>query len=85
MSWQRLTQRQTNSRALGRIEKIHVAPPHEPATIKRCIAKAEGKPIYAYADLYQDISADTAMINGYYLSLEGGVPGVTVVQMYQVR
>ncbi|KAJ6622318.1 hypothetical protein B0H10DRAFT_907960 [Mycena sp. CBHHK59/15] len=58
-----------NEPALGRIEKIHVSPPHGPATIKRCIAKAEGKPIYAYAELYQDISADTAMINGYYLSL----------------
>ncbi|KAJ7083546.1 hypothetical protein C8R44DRAFT_822348 [Mycena epipterygia] len=54
-----------NEPALGRIEKNHVSPPHMPEAIKRCIAKTEGKPIYAYGELYQDIAADTAMANGY--------------------
>ncbi|KAJ7464073.1 hypothetical protein FB451DRAFT_1179914 [Mycena latifolia] len=64
-----------NETALGRIEKIHICPPHEPATIKRCIAKAEGKPIYAYAELYQDISADVPLISGSYISLMKGTVG----------
>jgi hypothetical protein len=45
-----------NKPALSRIEKIHISPPHEPGSIVRCIARAERKPIYAYAELYQDIS-----------------------------
>ncbi|KAJ6528731.1 hypothetical protein DFH09DRAFT_1185610 [Mycena vulgaris] len=58
-----------NEPAVGRIEKIHVSPPHTPATIKRCIAKAEGKAIYAYAELYQDISSQSAMVDGNHISL----------------
>ncbi|KAJ7146943.1 hypothetical protein C8R44DRAFT_758519 [Mycena epipterygia] len=56
--------------ALGRVEKIHISPPHSPATIKRHIARVEGKSIYGYtAQLYEDISADTAIVDSSYLSL----------------
>ncbi|KAJ7120206.1 hypothetical protein C8R44DRAFT_787778 [Mycena epipterygia] len=56
--------------ALGRVEKIHISPPHSPMTIKRHIAKVEGKSIYAYvAQLYEDVSADTAIVDSSYLSL----------------
>ncbi|KAJ7070459.1 hypothetical protein B0H15DRAFT_1027724 [Mycena belliarum] len=43
--------------SIGRIPKFSIPPPHNYATLKRCIAKVEGKPIYAYADLFVNISA----------------------------
>lgn len=56
--------------ALGRIKKIDISPPHTPATIKRCIARAEKKPIYAYtAQLFADISCETPMDDGSFVSL----------------
>ncbi|KAJ7631479.1 hypothetical protein B0H17DRAFT_1109175 [Mycena rosella] len=59
-----------NEPALGRVEKIRISPPHTAATTKRCIAKAEGKPICAYAgQLFADIAADTVMANSAYISL----------------
>ncbi|KAJ6566798.1 hypothetical protein B0H19DRAFT_895175, partial [Mycena capillaripes] len=56
----------SNEPAVGRIERILVSPPHGPASIKRHIAKVEGKPIYAYSELYEDISAQQAMNDGYF-------------------
>ncbi|KAJ7748288.1 hypothetical protein DFH07DRAFT_747376, partial [Mycena maculata] len=50
--------------ALGRIEVLHVCPPYEAGSIKRCIAKAEGKSIYAVADLYSNIASSEAIENG---------------------
>jgi hypothetical protein len=59
--------------ALGRIKKIDISPPHTPATIKRCIARAEKKSIYAYmAQLYPDISSETLMDDGSFISLFRG-------------
>ncbi|KAJ7762866.1 hypothetical protein B0H14DRAFT_2403597, partial [Mycena olivaceomarginata] len=56
--------------ALGRIKKIDISPPHTPATIKRCIARTEKKPIYAYtAELFADISCETPMDDGSFVSL----------------
>ncbi|KAJ7146948.1 hypothetical protein C8R44DRAFT_758529 [Mycena epipterygia] len=56
--------------ALGRVEKIHISPPHSPVTIKRHIARVEGKYIYGYAaQLYEDVSADTTIVDSSYLSL----------------
>ncbi|KAJ7676604.1 hypothetical protein DFH06DRAFT_1291581 [Mycena polygramma] len=43
--------------SIGRVERFKISPPMEPAAIKRCIARIEGKPIYRYATLYEDISA----------------------------
>ncbi|KAJ7844323.1 hypothetical protein B0H13DRAFT_2411541 [Mycena leptocephala] len=47
--------------AMGRVLKADVAPPWSISSIKRCIAKAEKKPIYAVADMYEDISAHEAL------------------------
>ncbi|KAJ6594353.1 hypothetical protein B0H19DRAFT_1095133 [Mycena capillaripes] len=40
--------------AIGRIDQMEIAPPRDVSSLKRCIARAEKKPIYAYADLYGD-------------------------------
>lgn len=37
---------------LGRIDRTLVSPPHGSTTLLRYIAKVEGKPIYAYSELY---------------------------------
>ncbi|KAJ7464850.1 hypothetical protein B0H11DRAFT_2050142 [Mycena galericulata] len=64
--------------AIGRIERFRITPPLEPASIKRCIAKTEGKPIYVYADLYEDISATEAMSDGSsYASIQNETAGHT--------
>ncbi|KAJ7106436.1 hypothetical protein C8R43DRAFT_906233, partial [Mycena crocata] len=55
--------------AKGRIDKMHVAPPYTVQSIKRCIAKTEGKPIYAYAELYEGISALRATSDEVYIAL----------------
>ncbi|KAF8212658.1 hypothetical protein K438DRAFT_1957276 [Mycena galopus ATCC 62051] len=41
--------------ALGRIDISIVAPPRDALAIKRSVARAEGKPVYAFADLYTDL------------------------------
>ncbi|KAJ6554297.1 hypothetical protein B0H19DRAFT_1262678 [Mycena capillaripes] len=65
----------SNEPALGRIERIHVSPSHGTASIKRHIAKVEGKPIYAYAELYEDISAQCAMDNKYFSLMKSDSAG----------
>jgi len=47
--------------AIGRILKADVAPPWSAPSIKRSVAKAEKKPIYLFADIYQDISARNSL------------------------
>ncbi|KAJ7894407.1 hypothetical protein B0H14DRAFT_2683008 [Mycena olivaceomarginata] len=42
--------------AIGRIDRSTIAPPRDALAIKRRIAGAEGKPIYAFAELYADVS-----------------------------
>jgi hypothetical protein len=49
--------------AVGRIDPSLIAPPRNALAIKRCIAKIEGRPIYAFADLYEDVSDDHPMAN----------------------
>jgi hypothetical protein len=67
--------------ALGRIERFRISPPPKVVSIKRCIAKAEGSPIYAYAELYEDISAEKAMKDGsIYPSIQDGSAGCTETQ-----
>ncbi|KAJ7050981.1 hypothetical protein C8F01DRAFT_1177040 [Mycena amicta] len=46
--------------ALGRINRESIAPPCNALSVKRCIARAEGKPIYEFADLFIDVSAVAA-------------------------
>ncbi|KAJ7663315.1 hypothetical protein DFH06DRAFT_1128640 [Mycena polygramma] len=64
--------------SIGRLEKIRICPPLRWASIKRCIAKTESKPIYAYGDLFADISAERAMGNAaFYASVADGTAGST--------
>ncbi|KAJ7491366.1 hypothetical protein B0H11DRAFT_2008826 [Mycena galericulata] len=66
-----------NEPSLGRIERILVPPPHGPTSIKRHIAKVEGKPIYAYSDLYENISALQAMSDKHFSLMQNNSPGWT--------
>ncbi|KAF7299989.1 hypothetical protein MKEN_01321000 [Mycena kentingensis (nom. inval.)] len=43
---------------LGRIDRLAIAPPMDVRAFKACVARAEGKHIYAYADLYGAINGD---------------------------
>ena len=47
--------------SLGRIRVDFVAPPHSPASIKRCISRVEKIPALAHADLFEDISCETPL------------------------
>ncbi|KAJ7501817.1 hypothetical protein B0H11DRAFT_1799599, partial [Mycena galericulata] len=49
----------TNEPALGRVERESLAPPRNAVSVKRRIARVEGKPIYRLADLFTDVT-DTA-------------------------
>ncbi|KAJ7785044.1 hypothetical protein DFH07DRAFT_786576 [Mycena maculata] len=46
--------------ALGRVERESIAPPRSALSVKRRIAKVEGKSIYRLADLFTDVTADQA-------------------------
>ncbi|KAJ7631554.1 hypothetical protein DFH06DRAFT_1303635 [Mycena polygramma] len=47
--------------SLGRLERVRIAPPICPESIKRCIAEVEASPSYANAGLYLDISSEAAL------------------------
>ena len=76
--------------SLGRIRADSVAPPHSPASIKRCISRVEKTPALARADLFADISCDTPLEEGYIsiLRTDGSGPGLSpnepmaIVQMH---
>ncbi|KAJ6460858.1 hypothetical protein DFH09DRAFT_959610, partial [Mycena vulgaris] len=46
--------------ALGRVKRESIAPPRSALSVKRRIAKVEGKPIYRLADLFTDFTVDQA-------------------------
>ncbi|KAJ6578356.1 hypothetical protein B0H19DRAFT_1123012 [Mycena capillaripes] len=46
-----------NESALGRVKRESIAPPRDALSVKRRIARAEGKPIYEFADLFTDMLA----------------------------
>ncbi|KAJ7486333.1 hypothetical protein B0H11DRAFT_1671155, partial [Mycena galericulata] len=50
----------TSEPALGRVERESLAPPRNATSVKRRIARVEGKPIYRLADLFTDAMTDTA-------------------------
>ncbi|KAF7351636.1 hypothetical protein MSAN_01596200 [Mycena sanguinolenta] len=58
-----------NEPSLGRVERNLISPPHSPPTIRRYIAKVEGRPIYTYSEFYQNISAQQALKDNIYLPL----------------
>ncbi|KAJ7601856.1 hypothetical protein DFH06DRAFT_1260106 [Mycena polygramma] len=45
---------------VGRVLKAAVVPPWSATSIKRCIAKAEKRPIYSFADMYYNIATRQA-------------------------
>ncbi|KAJ7651332.1 hypothetical protein FB45DRAFT_820840 [Roridomyces roridus] len=63
-----------NQPAIGCIERSHIAPPFTPASIRRCIAKAERKPVYAYfSAVYADIMAQKPLHDHMPIRAEVGV------------
>ena len=63
--------------SLGRIQADSVAPPHSPASIKRCISRVERTPALAHADLFADISCKTPLKDGHILILRNDGPGLS--------
>jgi hypothetical protein len=63
--------------SLGRIRIDSVAPPHSPASIKRCISRVEESPALAHADLFADISCDTPLKEGHISILRTDGPGLS--------
>jgi hypothetical protein len=76
---------------LGRIRADSVAPPHSPASIKRCISRVEKTPALAHADIFADRSCDTPLKQGHISILFTDGPGLSpnkpmaIVQMPIVR
>ena len=64
-----------------------VAPPHSPASIKRCISRVEKTPALVHADLFANVLCDTPLKEGHISILHTDGPGLTpnqpmaVVQM----
>ncbi|KAF7336231.1 hypothetical protein MVEN_02171000 [Mycena venus] len=56
--------------AIGRIDRSTIAPPRNVLSIKRGIARVEGRPIYAFADLYADVT-EGPLANDAFVSLVG--------------
>ncbi|KAJ7135837.1 hypothetical protein C8R44DRAFT_769142 [Mycena epipterygia] len=50
--------------ALGRLERESIAPPRNALSVKRRIARVEGKPIYELADLFADTKANNPSSSG---------------------
>ena len=63
--------------SLGRIRVDFVAPPHSPASIKRCISRAEKIPALAHADLFADISCETPWNERHISILQTDSPGLS--------
>ena len=64
--------------SLGRIRADSVAPPHTPASIKRCISRVEKTPALVYANLFADISCDAPLKEGHIKILHTDCPGLSV-------
>ena len=62
--------------SLGCIWADSVAPPHSPASIKRCISGVERTPALAHADLFADISSDTPLKEGHISIFHTDCPGL---------
>ena len=66
--------------SLGRIRANYIAPPHSPASIKRCISRVERNPALAlpkHADLFADTSCDTPFKEGHISILPNDGPGLS--------
>ena len=63
--------------SLGRIRADSVAPPHSPATIKRCISRVERTPELVHGNLFANISCDTPLKEGHISTLHTDGPGLS--------
>ena len=63
--------------SLGRIQAESVAPPHSPASIKRCISRVEKTPALAHGEIFADISCDAPLKEGYISILGTDGPGLS--------
>ena len=63
--------------SLGRIWVDSVAPPHSPASIKRCISRVERTPAFADAYLFADISCDIPLKEGHISNFHTDGPGLS--------
>ena len=63
--------------SIGRIRADFIAPPHSPASIKRCISRVEGRPALLRADLFADTSCDTPLTEGHISILRNDSPGLS--------
>ena len=61
--------------SIGRIRADFIAPPHSPASIKRCISRVEERPALLHADLFADTSCDTPLTEGHISILCTDGPG----------
>jgi hypothetical protein len=55
---------------LERIEVLRICLPHDPESVKRCIAKIEGRHAYAYGDLFENITANLPLTDDLYGPLD---------------
>ena len=63
--------------SLGRVRADSVAPPHSPASIKRCISRVEKTPALAHADLFANVFFDSPMKEGHISILHSDGPGLS--------
>ncbi|KAJ7806209.1 hypothetical protein B0H14DRAFT_2382032, partial [Mycena olivaceomarginata] len=56
------------TQAIGRIEILRICPP--PESVKRCIARVEGRAVYAYGDLFENIAVDLPLTDDRYGPLD---------------
>ena len=69
--------------SLGRIRVDSIAPPHSPASIKRCISRVERNHAFAlpgHADLFADTSCDTPFEEGHISILHSDGPGLSPIE-----
>ena len=67
----------TEEPSLGRIRADSVAPPHSPASIKRCISRVERNPALAHANIFADISCVAPLKEGHISILGTDGPGLS--------
>ena len=63
--------------SLGRIQAASIVPPHNAATIKRCISRVEGIPELSYANLFANISCNAPLKEGHISILRTDCPGLS--------
>ena len=69
--------------SLGRIRVDSIAPPHSPASIKRCISRVERNHAFAlpgHANLFADTSCDTPFEEGHISILHSDGPGLSPIE-----